>query len=237
MQWHFNRPKPGDKNREPVLGEFFATEAITNPAEALVREGSQNSLDAGSDNIVQIRIYVSGQAGALSASSVSPFLEGAWSHIQAAGNGLRDAPNPTDPCSILTFEDFGTSGLVGDVTQWHDEMGTVNPFYYFFRAEGQSGKGEQDRGRWGVGKTVFPRSSRISSYFGFTVRSDDQRLLLMGQSVLKSHSVGGEYFSPDGYFGVRREDGLTLPIDNTQLIDTFRESQVCPSSFLSVMLK
>jgi hypothetical protein len=224
MQWHFNRPKPGDKNREPVLGEFFATEAITNPAEALVREGSQNSLDAGSDNIVQIRIYVSGQAGALSASSVSPFLEGAWSHIQAAGNGLRDAPNPTDPCSILTFEDFGTSGLVGDVTQWHDEMGTVNPFYYFFRAEGQSGKGEQDRGRWGVGKTVFPRSSRISSYFGFTVRSDDQRLLLMGQSVLKSHSVGGEYFSPDGYFGVRREDGLTLPIDNTQLIDTFRET-------------
>lgn len=35
--WPFNQPKPGDKNREPVLGEFFATEAITNPAEALVR--------------------------------------------------------------------------------------------------------------------------------------------------------------------------------------------------------
>jgi hypothetical protein len=27
-QWHFNQPKPGDKNREPVLGEFFATEAL-----------------------------------------------------------------------------------------------------------------------------------------------------------------------------------------------------------------
>jgi hypothetical protein len=26
-QWHFNQPNPGDKNREPVLGEFFATEA------------------------------------------------------------------------------------------------------------------------------------------------------------------------------------------------------------------
>ncbi len=33
-QWHFNQPKPGDKNREPVLGEFFATEAISNAAEA-----------------------------------------------------------------------------------------------------------------------------------------------------------------------------------------------------------
>ena len=28
MQWYFNQPKPGDKNREPALGEFFATEAI-----------------------------------------------------------------------------------------------------------------------------------------------------------------------------------------------------------------
>lgn len=40
-QWHFNQPKPGDKNREPVLGKFFATEAISNAAEALIREGQQ----------------------------------------------------------------------------------------------------------------------------------------------------------------------------------------------------
>jgi hypothetical protein len=28
-QWHFVQPKPGDKNREPILGEFFATDAIS----------------------------------------------------------------------------------------------------------------------------------------------------------------------------------------------------------------
>jgi len=66
-RWYFNQPKPGDKNREPVLGQFFATDAITNPAEALVREGIQNSLDAGSHSLVRISIYASGQEGALSA--------------------------------------------------------------------------------------------------------------------------------------------------------------------------
>jgi hypothetical protein len=220
-QWHFNQPKPGDKNREPVLGEFFATEAITNAAQALVREGIQNALDAATGSMVRVRIYVSGEAGALASGTVMPYLSGAWPHIHAPGNGLREAPRTNDACPFLTFEDFGTSGLTGDVTQWHDQPGVRNPFYYFFRAEGQSGKGEHDRGRWGVGKTVFPRSSRISSYFGLTVRADDGKELLMGQAVLKSHSVEPSYFSPDGYFGLQREDGLTLPIEDTNILTGF----------------
>src|SRR5438067_4574808 len=221
-QWHFNQPNPGDKNREPVLGEFFATEAISNAAEALVREGAQNTLDAALPNqAVRIRIYISGEKGALSAEEIQFFLSGAWPHISAEGNGLHDRPQANESCSFLAFEDFGSSGLTGDVTQWHDKPGTKNPFYYFFRAEGQSGKGEQDRGRWGVGKTVFPRSSRISSYFGLTVRADDGKRLLMGQSVLKSHSVGDNYFSPDGYFGLRRDDGLTLPLEDASFMEKF----------------
>lgn len=220
-QWHFVKPKPSDKNREPILGEFFATDAISNPAEALVREGIQNSLDAGLGALVRIRIYVSGESEGLNPTSAAVYFDGAWPHINAEGNGLHDAPTPNEACPFLTFEDFGASGLTGDVTQWHDQPGVANPFYYFFRAEGQSGKGEQDRGRWGVGKTVFPRSSRISEYFGLTFRTDDKRLLLMGQSVLKSHSVGDSYFSPDGYFGQQNSDGLTLPIDDSAAIEKF----------------
>ncbi|HMG76108.1 MAG TPA: hypothetical protein VK582_21580 [Pyrinomonadaceae bacterium] len=221
-QWHFNQPKPGDKNREPVLGEFFATEAISNAAEALIREGTQNTLDAAlPDRATRIRIYISGQKAALAPDTIKPYLGGAWPHITAEGNGLHDRPKADENCSFLLFEDFGSSGLTGDVTQWHDEAGIKNPFYYFFRAEGQSGKGEQDRGRWGVGKTVFPRSSRISAYFGLTVRDDDGKQLLMGQSVLKSHAIGPNYFSPDGYFGLRREDGLTLPSEDSSLIEEF----------------
>ena len=58
-----------------------------------------------------------------------------------------------------------------------------------------------DRGGWGVGKTVFPRSSRLKAFFALTVRHDDRRRMLMGGAVLRSHRVGGKYFAPDGYFG------------------------------------
>src|SRR3989442_5147218 len=127
-QWHFIQPKPGDKNREPILGEFFATEAISNPAEALVREGIQNSLDAGLGAMVRIRIFVSGETGALNPASASIYFDGARPHIYAEGNGLPNPAAPSEACPFLTFEDFGTSGLNGDVTQWHDKPGVVNPF-------------------------------------------------------------------------------------------------------------
>jgi hypothetical protein len=41
--WYF-RPKV---KGETIHGEFFATDAISDPGMALVREGIQNSLDAG----------------------------------------------------------------------------------------------------------------------------------------------------------------------------------------------
>ncbi len=42
-KWFFKKQRPGDTTREPIQGEFFSTEAISNTAEALVREGIQNS--------------------------------------------------------------------------------------------------------------------------------------------------------------------------------------------------
>lgn len=204
------------------MGEFFATEAITNAAEALVREGIQNALDAALEHkTVRVRIYVSEQDGALSAAQIGPYLKNAWPHISADGNGLISPPASGSACPFLSFEDFGTSGLDGDPEQWHDVADVTNPFYYFFRAEGQSSKGEQDRGRWGVGKTVFPRSSNISAYFGLTVRSSDAAGMLMGQSVLKSHAVREEYFSPDGYWGLLNSNGLTMPVTDPDVIRQF----------------
>ena|ERR1700687_5289896 len=99
-QWHFIQPKPGDKNREPILGEFFATEAITNPAEALVREGIQNSLDAGLGAMVRIRIFVSGESGALNPESAAVYFDGARPHIDAQGNGLHKAPASNEACPL-----------------------------------------------------------------------------------------------------------------------------------------
>src|ERR1035438_4860664 len=57
-QWHFRPLVPGETTRDPIVGEFFATEAINNVGEALVREGIQNSLDAALKQPLHVRISV-----------------------------------------------------------------------------------------------------------------------------------------------------------------------------------
>lgn len=220
MTWHFRQPSPGETTRDPIVGEFFSTDAISGSAEALVREGIQNALDASVDGKVHVRIFLGDGSQTLSADRAAPWFSQAWTHLRATGNGLSDAPTESDGCKFLVFEDFGTTGLRGNVEQAFDEPGNKNSFYYFFRAEGRTGKSESDRGRWGVGKHVFPRSSRINTVFGLTVRDDDRRRMLMGHVVLKSHKIGADHWSPDGYFGLRPA-GLVLPTEDRALSDKF----------------
>jgi hypothetical protein len=117
--WNFMEQRPGETTREPIQGEFFATEAISNTAAALVREGNQNSLDAGRDGEkIRVRLYLSGTDGKAAApEKIAPYLDGAWPHYRAKQNGLRDAPSEGERCPFLVFEDFGTSGLAGDPMQ------------------------------------------------------------------------------------------------------------------------
>jgi hypothetical protein len=163
------------------------------------------------------------QDNALSAEKIRAYFAGAWPHYEAPGNGLRNLPDRNELCPLLVFEDFGTTGLQGDTTQWHDKPGEKNPFFYFFRAEGRSAKSEEDRGRWGLGKYAFPRMSRVSSFCGLTLRADDGRRLLMAQTVLKSHELDGVYYSPDGCFGEQGRNGLILPCEDQPFITKFCE--------------
>lgn len=222
MEWHFVKYRPDETIRDPIVGEFFSTEAIENPAQALVREGIQNALDAldkQNAKSVRVRIY----CGKLKAKSESAFwLSGAWEHYLAPKNGLGNLPEKDTELLFLVFEDFGTTGLKGNIEQAFDDPDKKNPFFYFFRAEGRSGKSEQDRGRWGVGKYVFLRASRVSTLLALTIRSDDKKRFLMGRSILKSRWVNKEYYSPDGYLGLR--DGSEkpiLPVSDDKTLDRF----------------
>lgn len=223
ISWTFNPLRPGDKTREAVQGEFFATTAIRTEAEALVREAIQNSLDAGQGGAVHVRIHVSGKKGALPAARAGAWLRGAWRHFAAEGNGLCDAPAQIDPCPFLVIEDFGTSGLEGDPEVHFVPEGAENPFYHFFRAEGRSGKTAAERGRWGIGKFVFPRSSRLRCFFGLSVRGSDGAPALMGEAILRSHKLLDTPYHPDGWYGVRRESGIILPASDPNLLKRFRE--------------
>lgn len=223
--WHFLTKRPGDTARNPVTGEYFDEEAIELPAQALVREAIQNSLDAhSSTDPIRVRFYVSGQAHPLTANRANSWFKDAWPHFKSPDSGLRSAQVSAQPgdCAFIVVEDFGTKGLEGDPAASDLGIGTAerNHFYAFFRAEGIS-ENIGGRGKWGVGKTVYPRSSFINTCFGFTIRNSDRKNLLMGRTILRYHHIGQERFVPDGYWGLN-DSGFVSPVAGPATLDKFR---------------
>jgi len=210
-EWFFRTMARGELNVDPIQSEFFSTEAIDGLTEALVRESIQNTLDATPfGQTARVRFWHSGQENALKPNST--YLAGLEDDLRADGSGLTSVPNFGNGAPFLLIEDFGARGLSGDPEQEKD-TGEKNDFYYFWRNVGRSGKKESDRGRWGLGKNVFPASSQINSFFGYTVRADNPETLLMGQSVLKVHEIAGSRKYPYGYFAnVNPADQFALPI-------------------------
>jgi hypothetical protein len=217
--------QPGEMNVDPIEGEFFTTEALRSVTDALVRESIQNSLDASAgDGPVTVRFSqrLNPIPGVDSNELRELYIDGLSPHLHSRHSGLPEAPALAEPLSFMAIEDFGTRGLQGDVLQYDDLDDEIkkNDFFYFWRNIGRTKKELTDLGRWGLGKTVFQAASRINTFFGLTVRKDDSRAYLMGQSVLKIHKVGGSRYAPYGYFG-RFSGHLALPVEDPIYHETF----------------
>ncbi len=225
-RWSFRQMHAGEMNIDPIEAEFFSTEALGSLADAFVREAIQNSLDARRNGErLKIRMLFPGALHFPIKARKDFYTTGLLDHFTASRSGLSHAPSPDEPLVFMVYEDFGTRGLQGDPRQSEDEeidsTGPRNDFYYFWRNIGRSRKQASELGRWGLGKTVFPAASRINAFFGFTIRADDQRRVLMGQSVLKIHKLEGKRFYPYGYYGEFDGD-FAVPVDNETLLDDFR---------------
>jgi hypothetical protein len=80
-------------------------------------------------------------------------------------------------------------------------------------------------GRWGLGKTVFPASSRISSFFGLTVRSGESHPHLMGQFVGKVHRLDSQKYEPYGFYGhFEGESDFAIPVLDLALLRAFQDA-------------
>lgn len=101
MKWSFRKMSRGETTRDPIIGEFFSTEAIDNPAEALVREGIQNALDAKTGQAIRVRIFLGNGNYILKSDRVSFWFNGIWDHLNTKGNGLSEAPNSFAPRDAL----------------------------------------------------------------------------------------------------------------------------------------
>lgn len=211
-------------NQDPVQDDYFNTAALDSYSDALVREAIQNSLDAKIKNSidpVRVRITFPAANDIPSAEDAAPYLDSLWRHVEAT-DVVNDTPDRSGKVPFLLFEDFGTRGLVGDPELSEDpEEGVLADFFYFWRNVGRGKKKGEERGRWGLGKTMFPASSRIHAFFGLTVREGDTNPLLMGQSTLSIHHVDGNKHYPYGYFGEQADDQFALPITDRARIDDF----------------
>jgi len=219
-EWSFSKMRKDEMNIDPVLKEFFRSAELT---ENLVRESIQNSLDARREGQsgVRVRFAFSSPERELSSEESRNYTRGLWPHLQAVSPD--DMPEADESMKFITIEDFGTKGLRGDPGQYDDSQPSVrkNDFFYFWRNYGRSSKHETQLGRWGVGKTVFAESSKASSFFGLTVREDDHKHLLMGQSVLKTHTIDTTRFAPYGFYAQLDNEDFPLPIEENKVLAEF----------------
>ena len=235
-EWRFARMTDAQINENPVQGEFFTSESDL--PERLVREAIQNSMDARiGDQPVRVRFAFSGAASALSRQHAQPYLDGLHKHFDAVSGGAlkpvsADRRGLREDAAIyaaarlldgempyLVVEDFGTTGLTGEIAE-NSAREERNNFWGFFRAVGIAVKGSEAGGSWGLGKWVFPDASRINSFLSVTHRQGEDRRLLMGMAILKTHMVEDEKFPAYGHFAAASElddfEWLQMPVDSTE---------------------
>lgn len=241
-EWKFMPYGPGETKTNPTQSEFFTTTEVGNIATGLVREGIQNSLDewiykkksVDYKKPVHITIFHSGDKYALTPVEFQGYIDGLKDHLHAEKNGIRNLPDfKKDPMKYLVFEDFNTSGLVGNPNECEDveveDKTKDHNFYHFWRNVGITGKPEDKLGRWGIGKTVFPVSSRINSFWGLTIQKNNTQAYLLGQSVLKSHNLITAHrpygYRPYGYFAsYKNENVFPYAIESDDVIKEFTKS-------------
>ncbi|MBS1597067.1 MAG: hypothetical protein JST75_02495 [Bacteroidetes bacterium] len=236
IEWRFKPNSRDDMDVDPIQGEFFTTRDIDNISTAVVREGIQNALDERNRGeqveTVKVRIYLSGDKYALESKDYLPMIETLQPHLTAKSSGLSSLPDFAGNMKFLVFEDFNTKGLEGSPKEFYVENNNdkiPHNFYYFWRNVGRSGKTDDQLGRWGLGKTVFPASSKINTFWGLTVRKSDSRRMLMGQSILRIHNREDDKkqecgFRPYGMFGnYEGIDCFALPIEDESALTTFEE--------------
>jgi len=205
LPWSFAPRSEAAVQTDPFEEEFFIgpsdDELGDGHVASLVRESIQNAIDAraGSE---PVRVTFALHTATLAEIGALRYLADLKPHLAALAPPVP-WPAAADDAAIrwLVYEDFHTTGLCGDPgivddpPPGHDRR---EDFYWFWRNVGRSAKTGEKLGRWGLGKTVFPSSSNLNCIVGLTRRSDDQRLLLMGQAVLRNHAIGRSRFLPYG---------------------------------------
>jgi hypothetical protein len=228
-KWSFQEVPSGIKNRNPVQDEFFNSSEALTEISSLVRESIQNSLDAhnpGNDAPVLLKFTL----GSANKSITNKYFKELQPHLDRGIPG-GNASVAEDECDYLIVEDFNTTGLLGDSRKdqlTEDDTPSENSYHYFVWAEGSSAKTEGNRGRWGIGKIVFPRLSSIKTFYVLSKRAEKnapcgKNEVLIGMSTLRGHSLNGKNYQPDGWWAEYSNNGnVPTPVGH-EIVGEFKK--------------
>lgn len=213
VKWSFAEIPDDMEERDPHEDVFFNK---GNKAEALVREFIQNALDAKADGEDKVKIKMNLEV--MPSEKPKEYLYGLKSHLKRS-IGLPESYDYEDQ-RVLVLEDFGTTGLDGNIHRSEvKEDSEKSNFYDFWWSEGKSEKGGGNIGSWGLGKTTYHMASEINTFWGLTIRRNDRRELLMGKSLLKSHEYSGRLYHYSGKYKV----GDNEPVEDSDFLKKFKE--------------
>lgn len=213
--WQIRKLTSGELERDPHEAEFFNI-GDSDKAISLAREVIQNSLDARLPAYSSVLVRFNFAEHAKSSDDI--FYRELIPHIESCAL-LPQEHLSSDAISFLTIEDFGTSGLDGPINR--DEKilkGGTGNYYDFWWCEGKSQKTGKNAGRWGLGKTAYHVASKLRSFWGLTIRHDDNRELLLGKTILKTHLHNGETYDCYGYFAGKNYES----IETMEILQEFR---------------
>jgi hypothetical protein len=205
--WHHpvDESDQWDGFNEPGIEHFTGS-----PIQHLAREVNQNALDAGDNDIVEVRI----QLHEVEVSSI-PHLAELKANIVSCHEASQQESKKAEiffkaaqaelnkhNISVLEISDYHTRGMKGP-----SENGT--PFYAFMKAKGQSRKDtETAAGSYGIGKFAPYAVSKIRTIFISTVYQEDSggyKQLTQGKSILMSHDSDGKRKQGVGFWGIRNK--------------------------------
>lgn len=227
--WRFREKLRAEMHQESAHTEFFANQDV---ADKLIRESGQNTLDAALDAGPARLSFSFTEAPAQAFHAYSRDL---WPHLEAHADLRSSLPSPSQPIPCLVVEDFGTSGLTGSLEAKDYRSAATNEpahrLFWFFKNVGRTSKSGDRLGSFGIGKTVFPYSSRINTFFGLSTRSGlgaGPPTVLLGQSHLREHRLrdSGD-LDPIGFFALHEGDGADYeqrPIIESSQLEDFRST-------------
>jgi hypothetical protein len=208
VRWYFRDISDDPSEKELTQQDQFNNDEVA-LAEALVRETIQNSTDAQASPQVRVHFAIRTVEPDSHREFFRQIIGSLKPHLNACGIA---EPSQKEPVRVLVVEDFGTTGLTGSV-----ETKDNGQFSGFWRRFGRSNKEASKGGRWGLGKLVFPSASAVRVVLGLTQRRDETQAWLMGQAVLRNHSINGREKDSVGFWCRDKTERKGVPTDNTKL--------------------